>query len=225
MADDAVRRGRPRPARARARRTADRLRRCRPDPRRTAALVVRRQGRPGRGRRRGGGRARGLAGGACGRGPAPRLDVRGRHPDRRRVRRARLRAGPALLSDGDRSPRRAAPSRSGRRRSPSDGATADDQRSVYDAVVEVWQDTNDPIDETFEEWAHWHVERDSYDPVALVPRHGRRGAGGVLDLPQRPGRPAGGLRQPAGRAAGLAAPGSRRGAPAPLVRCVPRAWA
>ena len=43
-------------------------------------------------------------------------------------------------------------------------ATADDQRSVYDAVTEVWQDTNDPIDETFEEWAHWHVERDSYDP-------------------------------------------------------------
>jgi mycothiol synthase len=43
-------------------------------------------------------------------------------------------------------------------------ATAEDQRAVYDAVVEVWQDTNDPIDETFEEWAHWHVERDSYDP-------------------------------------------------------------
>jgi mycothiol synthase len=43
-------------------------------------------------------------------------------------------------------------------------ATADDHRSVYDAVVEVWRDTNDPIDDTFEEWAHWHVERDSYDP-------------------------------------------------------------
>jgi ribosomal protein S18 acetylase RimI-like enzyme len=43
-------------------------------------------------------------------------------------------------------------------------ATADDHPTVYGAVVEVWQDTNDPIDETFEEWAHWHVERDSYDP-------------------------------------------------------------
>ena len=43
-------------------------------------------------------------------------------------------------------------------------ATAEDHRAVYDAVVEVWQDTNDPIDDTFEEWAHWHVERDSYDP-------------------------------------------------------------
>ena len=45
-----------------------------------------------------------------------------------------------------------------------DGA-ADEHRPVYDAVIEVWQDTNDPIDETFEEWAHWHVERDSYDPA------------------------------------------------------------
>jgi mycothiol synthase len=43
-------------------------------------------------------------------------------------------------------------------------ATAEDHRSVYDAFVEVWRDTNDPIDDTFEEWAHWHVERDSYDP-------------------------------------------------------------
>jgi mycothiol synthase len=39
-----------------------------------------------------------------------------------------------------------------------------DHRAVYEASVEVWQDTNDPMDDTFEEWAHWHVERDSYDP-------------------------------------------------------------
>jgi ribosomal protein S18 acetylase RimI-like enzyme len=44
-------------------------------------------------------------------------------------------------------------------------ASADDHRSIFDAFIEVWQDTNDPIDETFEEWAHWHVERDSYDPT------------------------------------------------------------
>ena len=43
-------------------------------------------------------------------------------------------------------------------------ATADDHRPVYAAVIEAWQDTNDPMDETFEEWAHWHVERESYDP-------------------------------------------------------------
>ena len=42
--------------------------------------------------------------------------------------------------------------------------TGDDHRPVHAAAVEVWQDTNDPLDETFEEWAHWHVERDSYDP-------------------------------------------------------------
>ena len=51
------------------------------------------------------------------------------------------------------------------RRSRCARATADDHAAVYDAVIEVWQDTNDPIDETFDEWAHWHVERDSYDPT------------------------------------------------------------
>ncbi len=43
-------------------------------------------------------------------------------------------------------------------------AAADDQRPVYAVVVEVWQDTNDPFDETFEEWAHWMIEAPSYDP-------------------------------------------------------------
>ena len=73
-------------------------------------------------------------------------------------------AGPPLLPDGDRP--RPTPTRE-----PlwPDGislrtATADDHRPVHAAAVEVWQDTNDPLDETFEEWAHWHVERDSYDP-------------------------------------------------------------
>ena len=42
-------------------------------------------------------------------------------------------------------------------------ATDDDHRPVPAAVVEVWPDPNDPVDETFEEWAHWHVQRDSYD--------------------------------------------------------------
>ena len=40
----------------------------------------------------------------------------------------------------------------------------DDHRLVHGAMIEVWQDTNDPLDETFEEWAHWHVESPSYDP-------------------------------------------------------------
>ena len=40
----------------------------------------------------------------------------------------------------------------------------DEHQRVYEAVIEVWQDTNDPLDETYEEWAHWHVEPATYDP-------------------------------------------------------------
>ena len=35
---------------------------------------------------------------------------------------------------------------------------------VYDTVVEVWRDTSDPIDETFDEWAHWTIRSESFDP-------------------------------------------------------------
>lgn len=38
-----------------------------------------------------------------------------------------------------------------------------DHERVYDAAVEVWRDTNDPIDETFDEWAHWHVRQPHHD--------------------------------------------------------------
>lgn len=40
----------------------------------------------------------------------------------------------------------------------------DEHRFVYDAVFEVWQDTSDPMDETFDEWAHWTVKSDTFDP-------------------------------------------------------------
>jgi mycothiol synthase len=50
-------------------------------------------------------------------------------------------------------------------------ASDDDHRPVHAAMVEVWQDTNDPVDETFEEWAHWHVQRDSYDPELWLLAH------------------------------------------------------
>jgi ribosomal protein S18 acetylase RimI-like enzyme len=40
----------------------------------------------------------------------------------------------------------------------------DESRRVHEAVIEVWQDTNDPLDETYEEWAHWNVAAPSYDP-------------------------------------------------------------
>jgi len=60
-------------------------------------------------------------------------------------------------------------------------ATADDNRAVYEASVEVWRDTNDPIDDTFEEWAHWHVERQSYDPsLWLLAQDGEELAGFAL---------------------------------------------
>ena len=40
----------------------------------------------------------------------------------------------------------------------------DEHQLVYDAVFEVWQDTSDPMDETFDEWAHWMIRSDSFDP-------------------------------------------------------------
>lgn len=39
-----------------------------------------------------------------------------------------------------------------------------EQERVYDAVIEVWRDTNDPLDETFDEWAHWMLRDDVFDP-------------------------------------------------------------
>ena len=45
------------------------------------------------------------------------------------------------------------------------------ERVVYDAVIEVWQDTNDPLDETYEEWAHWHLDADTYDPTLWFLAH------------------------------------------------------
>ena len=40
----------------------------------------------------------------------------------------------------------------------------DEHQRIYDAVFEVWQDTSDPMDETFDEWAHWTVKSDAFDP-------------------------------------------------------------
>lgn len=51
-------------------------------------------------------------------------------------------------------------------------ATAADHRAIHAAVVEVWRDTNDPYVDTFEEWAHWNVERKSYDPSLWFVAHG-----------------------------------------------------
>ena len=37
-------------------------------------------------------------------------------------------------------------------------------RVLYSVFRETWQDTLEPEDETFEEWAHWTVEREGFDP-------------------------------------------------------------
>jgi mycothiol synthase len=37
-------------------------------------------------------------------------------------------------------------------------------RTVYEAFQETWQDTLEPEDEPYEEWAHWTVEREDFDP-------------------------------------------------------------
>ena len=39
-----------------------------------------------------------------------------------------------------------------------------DERLVYDLVKEVWLDTSDPIDETFEDWQHWTTKAETFDP-------------------------------------------------------------
>ena len=40
----------------------------------------------------------------------------------------------------------------------------DEHRLVFDTVVEVWRDTSDPIDDTFDEWAHWTTRSETFDP-------------------------------------------------------------
>jgi mycothiol synthase len=39
-----------------------------------------------------------------------------------------------------------------------------EEERVYELVKEVWRDTSDPMDETFEEWAHWLVNSEAFDP-------------------------------------------------------------
>lgn len=39
-----------------------------------------------------------------------------------------------------------------------------EERRVFDGFVEVWQDTSDPPDETFEEWSHWMTRAETFEP-------------------------------------------------------------
>jgi mycothiol synthase len=45
------------------------------------------------------------------------------------------------------------------------GYRPEDERLVYDTVVEVWLDASDPIEDTFEEWRHWTTKRDTFEPA------------------------------------------------------------
>lgn len=38
------------------------------------------------------------------------------------------------------------------------------ERRVYEGFSEVWQDTSDPPDETFEEWSHWLLRAETFEP-------------------------------------------------------------
>jgi mycothiol synthase len=42
---------------------------------------------------------------------------------------------------------------------------AGQERNVYDVFRETWLDTWAPEEESFEEWAHWTVEREGFDPT------------------------------------------------------------
>ena len=39
-----------------------------------------------------------------------------------------------------------------------------DEQVVYDAVNETWVDTWQPMEDSYEEWAHWSYDREDFDP-------------------------------------------------------------
>jgi mycothiol synthase len=39
-----------------------------------------------------------------------------------------------------------------------------EERRMYEAFMEVWQDTSDPPHETFEEWSHWLTRAETFEP-------------------------------------------------------------
>ena len=115
-------------------------------------------------------------------GPGPRLDERRRPAPARRVRRARFR-GVRGTRTGWRS--RSSPSRA----EPKwpDGIAVrtfepDDERKLYEVHTEVWQDTSDPSDESFEEWRTGLTKREGFDPSLWFLAFDRRRARGVLAL-------------------------------------------
>ena len=41
----------------------------------------------------------------------------------------------------------------------------EEERLAFDLTREVWLDTSDPLQESFEEWAHWSTRRAGFDPT------------------------------------------------------------
>ena len=39
-----------------------------------------------------------------------------------------------------------------------------EERTIYDAFMEVWQDTSDPPHDTFEDWSHWMTRPETFEP-------------------------------------------------------------
>jgi mycothiol synthase len=39
-----------------------------------------------------------------------------------------------------------------------------EERRIYDAFMEVWQDTSDPPHDTFEDWSHWMYRAETFEP-------------------------------------------------------------
>jgi mycothiol synthase len=39
-----------------------------------------------------------------------------------------------------------------------------EERRVFDAFDEVWQDTSDPSNDSFEEWSHWLIRAETFEP-------------------------------------------------------------
>ena len=39
-----------------------------------------------------------------------------------------------------------------------------EERRVFDAFIEIWQDTSNPNNETFEDWSHWQTRAETFEP-------------------------------------------------------------
>ena len=94
---------------------------------------------------------------------------------------------------------------------------------VYGAVCEAWQDTNDPMDETFAEWAHWMMREGSFDPGLWFLAFAGDELAGFSLCSRVDDRSERRLRRQPRRSAAVAAAGAGRGAAPPFVRGVPGA--